>query len=92
MTIFYKQQRGGQESFDSYGGEIFGGVMQRLELSVGMLVEMKKPHPCGNVQFRITRTGADIRAVCCGCGREILIPRVKFEKAVKKVAGFAPPV
>ena len=66
--------------------------MQSLVLSVGMLVEMKNPHPCGNVQFRITRTGADIRAVCCGCGREIFIPRVKFEKAVKKVAGFAPPV
>ena len=62
------------------------------KFEVGDVIRMKKPHPCGNVQFRITRTGADIRAVCCGCGREILIPRVKFEKAVKKVAGFAPPV
>ena len=64
-------------------------VMQRLVLAVGMLVEMKKIHPCGSAEFKVTRTGADIRAVCCGCGREMLVPRVKFEKSVKKIKGFA---
>ena len=32
------------------------------ELRVGDLVQMKKPHPCGSLRWRITRTGADIKS------------------------------
>lgn len=57
-----------------------------MELKPGMTVLMKKQHPCGCARFRITRTGADIGAVCTGCGRQLLLPRVKFEKAMKGIA------
>ena len=59
--------------------------MKIIKLSVGDRVEMKKTHPCGNNIFKILRVGSDIRAVCEGCGRDITIDRIKFEKSIKKV-------
>lgn len=52
--------------------------------SVGDIVELKKPHPCGSKQWEITRTGADFRIKCMKCLHQVMIPRVKFEKSVKK--------
>lgn len=45
---------------------------------------MKKPHPCGAREFEITRLGVDYKLKCCGCGREVMIPRIKAEKNIKK--------
>ncbi len=56
-----------------------------LELKLGDVAQMKKVHPCGSDKWEIIRTGMDIRVKCQGCGRIVLIPRVKFEKAVKKI-------
>lgn len=44
------------------------------------VVEMKKPHPCGNNAWRVIRMGADIRIKCQGCGQSVLMPRREFEK------------
>ncbi len=52
---------------------------------VGDVVKMRKVHPCGNDQWEVTRTGMDFRIKCLGCGRQVMLPRPKFEKAVKKV-------
>lgn len=49
------------------------------------LVEMKKPHPCGENKWKIIRMGMDIRIKCQGCDHSVLIPRRKFEKNLKKV-------
>ena len=46
---------------------------------------MRKPHPCGSNEFTVTRTGADIRIKCAGCGREVMLDRVRLEKNIKKV-------
>ena len=46
---------------------------------------MKKTHPCGSDQWEITRVGMDFGLKCQGCGRWVMIPRPKFEKAVKAV-------
>lgn len=54
------------------------------ELFIGDIVEMKKIHPCGSKEWEVIRVGADIKAKCLGCGRIVMIPRVKFEKQVKK--------
>ena len=53
--------------------------------SVGDLLEMKKPHPCGAKTMKVLRVGSDMRIVCTGCGRDQTLPRVKLEKAVKKI-------
>lgn len=53
--------------------------------AVGDIVEMKKAHPCGSKLWRVMRTGADIRIECVGCKHSVMIPRVKFEKSMKRV-------
>ena len=52
---------------------------------VGTLVELKKQHPCGNKIFEITRIGVDIKIKCKECGRTIMLPRIDFNKKIKKV-------
>lgn len=59
--------------------------MNIVRLAVGDIVELKKKHPCGSSDFRILRVGSDIRSVCTGCGRDLTIERVKFEKSIKKI-------
>lgn len=49
------------------------------------IVEMKKPHPCGENKWKIIRMGADIRIKCLGCSRSILIPRNEFAKKLKRI-------
>ena len=58
-----------------------------MDLRVHDIVEMKKPHPCGGVQWEILRIGMDIRMVCLTCGREMLLPRIRTEKSIRKVLG-----
>ncbi len=52
---------------------------------VGSLVIMKKGHPCGENLWKIIKLGADIRIQCTKCGRIVLIPRIEFNKKIKKV-------
>ncbi len=60
------------------------------DLHVGDLVLMKKPHPCGSSKWVITRTGADIKIRCEGCGRIVMLDRVLFVKRLKKILVHAP--
>ncbi len=60
-------------------------MQNNLEYKLGSRVVMKKQHPCGTNEFEITRVGADIKIKCVNCGRNILLPRVEFNKKVKKV-------
>lgn len=46
---------------------------------------MKKKHPCGCDTFTVLRIGMDFRIRCDGCAHEIMIPRVKAEKGIKKI-------
>lgn len=55
-----------------------------FNFQLGDIVEMKKPHPCGNNEWEILRIGMDFRIKCTKCERSLLIPRVKFEKGYKK--------
>lgn len=53
--------------------------------NIGDIVEFRKEHPCGNKQWEVTRTGADFRVKCQGCLHQVMLPRPKFEKCVKKI-------
>ena len=55
------------------------------EYKLNSIVMMKKEHPCGTNEFQITRLGADIKIKCCNCGRSIMLPRIEFNKKVKKI-------
>ncbi|MCI6824192.1 MAG: DUF951 domain-containing protein [Ruminococcus bromii] len=56
-----------------------------MNVNVGDRVEMKKPHPCGGKTFRILRIGMDFKIKCEKCGREVMAPRNKIEKNIKKI-------
>lgn len=56
-----------------------------IDLRLGDRVEMKKPHPCGEKVFTITRVGMDIKIKCSGCGHEVMLPRSKAEKGIRKI-------
>jgi hypothetical protein len=49
------------------------------------IVQMKKPHPCGENRWKIIRMGMDIRIKCMKCEHSVLMPRVQFERKMKKV-------
>ncbi|MBR5602006.1 MAG: DUF951 domain-containing protein [Clostridia bacterium] len=53
--------------------------------SAGNILEMKKPHPCGGFRFHVLYAGSDVKVRCENCGREIILPRVKLEKNIKRV-------
>jgi len=55
------------------------------KIAVGDILELKKPHPCGEKRFTVLRVGSDIRIVCTGCSRDMTLERIKLEKAIKKI-------
>lgn len=59
--------------------------MERKAFQLGDIVEMKKPHPCGNNAWKVIRMGMDIRIKCTGCGHSVLLPRSRFEKRLKRI-------
>lgn len=52
---------------------------------VGSIVIMKKEHPCGTNKWEIVRLGVDIKIKCLNCGRNIMMPRIDFNKKLKKI-------
>jgi len=55
------------------------------EYKLDSIVIMKKPHPCGTNKWQIVRLSADIKIKCLSCGRKIMLPRIEFNKKLKKV-------
>ena len=59
--------------------------MENNNYELGTKVIMKKNHPCGANEWEIVRVGADIKIKCTNCGRTVLIPRIEFNKKLKKI-------
>ncbi len=56
-----------------------------MDIRIGDKLEMKKNHPCGCRTFLVTRVGMDFKIKCTKCGREVMVPRLKVEKNIKKI-------
>ena len=56
-----------------------------MDVRPGDQLWMKKPHPCGNPVFLVLRAGMDFKIKCTKCGHEIMLPRLKCEKNIKKI-------
>ncbi len=56
-----------------------------MDVRLGDVLVMKKPHPCGSKEWSVMRTGMDFRLKCLGCGHEVLIPRSKAEKNIREI-------
>ena len=55
-----------------------------MDVQVGDVIQTKKPHPCGANRFDVLRVGMDFKIKCQGCGHEIMLPRAKIERNIKK--------
>ena len=51
----------------------------------GILLKLKKQHPCGSSEWEILRVGADFRLKCTGCGHQIMIARKLVEKNTRNL-------
>lgn len=61
------------------------GFIMAIKYEVGDIVTLKKGHPCGENKWEILRTGVDIKLKCVGCDRQVWIPRIDFNKRLKKI-------
>ena len=56
-----------------------------MDVRVGDQLLLKKPHPCGNSEFAVLRVGMDFKIRCLQCGHEVMVPRAKIERNIKKI-------
>lgn len=56
-----------------------------MDIQLGDVLTMKKAHPCGEKRWTVLRTGADFRLKCLGCGRVVMVSRMKAEKNIRAV-------
>jgi hypothetical protein len=60
-----------------------------IEVHIGDIVRLRKPHPCGSHDWCVVRLGADIGLKCLGCGRRILLPRSTLARRLKSFVSRA---
>ena len=58
---------------------------KKADIRVNDELIMKKPHPCGDNRFLVLRVGMDFKIRCQKCGREVMVPRKKVERNIRKV-------
>ncbi|MCQ2549794.1 MAG: DUF951 domain-containing protein [Lachnospiraceae bacterium] len=56
-----------------------------MDIQVGDIVTLKKPHPCGSKDWEVLRIGADFRLKCRGCDHQVMIARKLVEKNVRQI-------
>lgn len=56
-----------------------------MKISVGDVLELKKPHPCGGKTFEVMRAGMDFRLKCQTCGTQVWLDRPNLEKRIRKI-------
>ncbi|MCS7206875.1 MAG: DUF951 domain-containing protein [Dehalococcoidia bacterium] len=61
-----------------------------LDIRVGDVLVLRKPHPCGGSAWEVYRVGADIGLRCQTCGRRVVLPRFRVEGRVKHLLRPAP--
>ena len=57
--------------------------MQPMDIQLGDVYRLRKPHPCGSYDWKVVRVGADIGMRCLKCDHKVLIARSEFERRVK---------
>ena len=63
-----------------------------MDIRVNDVLKMKKAHPCGSQEWLVLRVGMDFKMRCRGCGPEVMLPRSKAEKSVRRVFREGQPV
>lgn len=61
------------------------------DLQINDTVRMRKAHPCGGVEWKVTRLGADIGLECLECGRRVMLTRRELARRAKVILPAASP-
>lgn len=61
-----------------------------LDVFIGDVVRLRKPHPCGSHEWTVVRLGADIGLRCQGCAHRVLLPRRDLQKRLKAFVSRGP--
>ncbi len=64
---------------------MFGIEVRNMDVRPGDTLVMKKTHPCGGKEFLVLRSGMDFKIRCATCGHEIMVPRLKCEKNIRRI-------
>ena len=56
-----------------------------MDLQVNDIAELKKEHPCGSKRWQVLRVGMDIKLRSMGCGHEVMQPRRKVERMIRRI-------
>ncbi len=56
-----------------------------MDIQLGDIVKLKKPHPCGSSEWEVIRVGMDFKLKCLGCGHLVMVPRKLVEKNCRSV-------
>jgi hypothetical protein len=61
-----------------------------LDVFIGDVVRLRKPHPCGSHEWTVVRLGADIGLRCHGCEHRVLLSRRDLQKRLKAFVSRGP--
>ena len=53
-----------------------------VELFLGDILRLRRPHPCGGDTWLVDRLGADIGLRCTTCAHHVLIERPALERRI----------
>lgn len=56
-----------------------------MDLQLGDVLTLKKPHACGANSWAIYRLGVDIGLRCQSCDRLVMLPRVEVERRIRLI-------
>jgi hypothetical protein len=56
-----------------------------MDIQLGDIVKLKKPHPCGSSEWEVIRVGMDFKLKCMGCGHLVMVSRKLVEKNCRGV-------
>lgn len=59
---------------------------------MGDVVRLRKPHPCGGLDWEVTRLGADIGLRCLTCRRRVLLERGVVARRMKSFVSRGEPI
>jgi hypothetical protein len=62
-----------------------------LELYLGDVLRLRRPHPCGGTEWLVDRMGADIGLRCLTCDRHVLIERRVLERRLSSFVSRGDP-
>lgn len=55
------------------------------DLQLEDILRLRKPHPCGNYDWKVVRLGADVGLECTLCHRRVLLPRRELAHRLKSI-------